>query len=186
MSFLSTIFGCNSNSREKKIVEIDGEKIETIPSKYPLEANYGLKDLTDDQMSNFAAILLKTKPLLEKYSYNHNDTNNIDARILDLVLEKWKHDKSYDKASKEEIIEMIGCAFGQDIVDDLDCEWKVLTDEYGTDFTVIHKKYKINGFPFSSVLKAIDEDRQGSLYDIKLVMKKGILDAENGADYEER
>lgn len=184
MGFLGSLFGCKSEKSEKKTIEIDDKKIETVESENPLSADYQLEDLNKNQKDEFIKILARSEVLIKKYSTKEEDIFN--AENLDFVLEKWKSDTSNDKESVDEIVELIGCAFGQDVVDKLDCEWKILTDEYGTDFTVIHKKYKINGFPFSSVLKAIEENRVGSLNDIKLLMKKNIIDAENSGDYDER
>ncbi len=186
MGLLSFLFGCKSKSGEKQIIEVDGKKINTVESENPLGGDYGLKDLTEQQKSKFDEILVKAKQVIEQYIDVQNANNVFNATNLDVVLEKWKEDSRTDKVSQDNLIEMIGCAFGQNIIDDLDCEWQILTDEYGTDFTVIHKKYKINGFPFSSVFKAIDQDRKGSLNEIKLLLKKNITDAKNGADYDER
>lgn len=148
-----------------------------------MSADYGLQDLSDKQKSDFRAILRNTEKFIQKYS---DQKEFYDAENLDYVLEQWKMDKSVTKSNKNDVVEMLGCAFGQDLINSLDCEWQILTDEYGTDFTVIHKKYKINGFPFSSVLKAIEEDRKESLNGIKLILKKNIEDAKNGAEYDER
>jgi hypothetical protein len=186
MGFLSALFGTKKSQGQNQIVEIDGKKIEIVKSENPIESNYGLKDLSQEHLDHFKDLLERAQIFIKKYNDSRLPESIYDSRTLDFVLEKWKLNESNDKESQEEVIEIIGCAFGQDIVKELNCEWKLLTDEYGTDYTVIHKKYKINGFPFSSVLKAIEENRNGSLYDIKLVLKKNILDAESGADFDKR
>lgn len=109
-----------------------------------------------------------------------------DSNILDEVLEKWRQNKNNTKEKPEYVIEALGAAFGQDIANTLNCEWKILTDQYGSDLTVIHKKYKVNGFPFSSVEKAYTENRIASLYAIKLTIKKNIQDAESGGELQQR
>ena len=148
-----------------------------------MSSDYGLQDLSDKQKAEFSTILENAENFIQKYSDKEEFLN---AENLDYVLEQWKLDKSATKSDKNDVVEMLGCAFGQDLINSLNCEWQILTDEYGTDFTVIHKKYKINSFPFSSVLKAIEEDRKESLNGIKLILKKNIEDAKNGAEYDER
>lgn len=186
MGFLSSFFGTKKSQRKKMTVEIDGEKIEIVKSENPVDSGFGLQDLSKEHLDYFKDNLEKAQRIIKKYNESRLPENLYDSRTLDFVLEKWKLDKSNDKENQEKIIEILGSAFGQDIVNELNCEWKLLTDEYGTDYTVIHKEYKINGFPFSSVLKAIEEGRKGSLNDIKLILKKNILDAESGADFDKR
>lgn len=183
MGFFSSLFGCKSDNTKKSVVEIDGKEIPIIESENPMSSDYGLQDLSDKQKAEFNTILNNAEIFILKYSDKEEFLN---AENLDYVLEQWKLDKSTTKSDKNDVVEMLGCAFGQDLINSLNCEWQILTDEYGTDFTVIHKKYKINGFPFSSVLKAIEEDRKESLNGIKLILKKNIEDAKSGAEYDER
>ena len=183
MGFFSALFGCKSDITKKNTVEVDGQQIQTIESENPLSPDFVLQDLNDKQKKAFSAILKSAESFIKKYSDKEDYQN---AENLDYVLEQWKNDKSVTKSNKNDVVEMLGCAFGQDIINSLNCEWQVLTDKYGSDFTVIHKKYKINGFPFSSVDKAIEEDRKESLNGIRLVLKKNIEDAQNGAGYDER
>ncbi len=183
IGLFSSLFGCKSDNSKKSTVEVDGQEVQVIESEDPDGADYHLQDLSEEQVAGFTAILDNAEVFIKKYS---DQEDFLKAENLDYVLEQWKVDQSNTKASKNEVVEMLGCAFGQDLINSLDCEWQVLTDQYGTDFTVIHKKYKINGFPFSSVLKAIEEDRKESLGGIKLVLKKNITDALNGEGYDER
>ena len=60
------------------------------------------------------------------------------------------------------MVEALGAALGQDIVSSLNCDWQLLTDQYGSDLTVIHKKYKVNDFHFLSAQKAYTENKVGS------------------------
>ena len=184
MGFFSSLFGCKTDNSKKNTVEVDGKEIQITESQNSMGSNYGLTDLNEEQKKEFDEILKNSKEFISSYSTKKEDILN--SENIDYVLEKWKSDSSSNKKSKNEVVELLGCAFGQDLINNLDCEWQILTDEYGTDFTVIHKKYKINGFPFSSVLKAIEEDRKESLNGIKLILTKNISDAENGADYDIR
>lgn len=184
MGFFTFLLSCKSDNSKKEILKINGKEVQTVESENPLSSEYGLRNLDENQKNEFNEILKKSKIFIGSYSDKKEDI--INSENLDYVLEQWKLDSSSNKKDKNEVVELLGCAFGQDLINNLNCEWQILTDEYGTDFTVIHKEYKINGFPFSSVLKAIEEDRKESLNGIKLMFKKNILEIENGAEYETR
>jgi len=179
----SIITGCKTDKPKEKIVNIDGKEIITVESDNLVSTENTMKDLSVDQMKKFKNHLKEAEVFIRKYS---NEENYLNAKNLDDVLGKWIADKSSSKKDKEKVVEMIGCAFGQDIINDFDFEWQILTDEYGTDFTVIHKEFKINGFPFSSVEKAIEQNRKGSLENIKLVLKNNINKALQEADVQKR
>lgn len=177
------MFGCK-NEPKKETIEVDGKKINATTST---ENNYeySLADLTKEQTDFIADKTARAKVFIKKY---HSAPASVpfDSKLLDEVLLTWANSHSADKESAEEVIDIIGTAFGQGLVNELNCEWKQLTDEYGTDITVINKKYMVNSFPFSSVEKVVTEDNPRSLDEIKLILKSQILDAENGGDIQER
>ncbi|TXN37740.1 hypothetical protein FVB32_05475 [Flagellimonas hymeniacidonis] len=162
---------------EEKTVVIDGQEIETTESEGRPSSNTSLKELTEEQLQLIEKDIEKAKIFAEKYSKVNQGI--LESKNLDLILNAWKMDLSPEKESEELVVALIGSAFGQNIVDNLDCEWKVLSDEYGTDLTVIHKEYKINGFPYSSVYKAIVEEREKSLDGIELIIKSKIQEAKS-------
>lgn len=177
------MFGCK-NEPKKETIEVDGKKINATTST---ENNYeySLADLTKEQTNFIADKTARAKVFIKKY-HPAPASVSFDSKLLDEVLLTWANSHSADKESAEEVIDIIGAAFGQGLVNELNCEWKQLTDEYGTDMTVIHKKYMVNSFPFSSVEKVVTEDNPRSLDEIKLILKSQILDAENGGDIQER
>ena len=188
MGILSFLFGCKASESKKQTVEVDGKKIETVKSENPMSPKYKLTDLTLDQTNHNKSSLIKFEMINSKYG-NKNKTfeSQFDAENIDFILEEWKKDKSNNRVDQNQLIDILGSAFGQNIVDDLNFEWKIWTDEYGSDITIIDKKIVLNGFPFSSVYKAIDQNRVGSLNDIKLLLKKNLEDANAGkADYQIR
>lgn len=183
MGLLSVIFGCKSQSKKETIVS-DGKSINVTTST---SENYkiDLADLNNEQVKFIQDKLVEAKILIRKY-YQDSIDKLFDSKIIDQVLSNWRNDMSKDKKSAEEIIDIFGAAFGQGIVDELNCEWKVLTDQYGTDLTVVNKRFVVNGFPFSSVQKVVKEDNPRSLDDIKLVLKKQIEEAEEKGNVDER
>jgi len=93
---------------------------------------------------------------------------------LDTSIENWKNADQKSREKTEEVIDMIGALFGQTLSEKLNFEWQLITDQYGTDFTVIDKKYFVNGFPFSSVQKSVLEYRQNALSEIYELIKEQL------------
>ncbi len=151
----------------------------------PLNANYQLADLTPELKKYIDDKLKEAEGLIIKYNGKLPDSK-YDANILDHVFEKWRQGNDLKKETAEYVIEALGAALGQDIVNSLNCGWQVLTDQYGSDLTVIHGKYKVNGFPFSSAEKAFNENRVGSFQSIKLTLKHHIQEAEKTGEVQVR
>lgn len=150
-----------------------------------LDANYVLQDLTSEQTKHIKDKLKEAEILIMKYN-GQLSQNKYDSKNLDKVFLDWSNSKEPSKESAEYVVEALGAAFGQDIVNSLNYEWQLLTDKYGTDITVIHKIYNVNGFPFSSAQKAYEQKRVGSFEEIKKILKENIEDAKKTGEVKER
>jgi hypothetical protein len=171
MGLLSFIFGC-TDKPNKKTIEVDKQSINVISTEGEENYKYDLIDLTAEQRDFINQNVSHSKKVISKY-LGDGSGGTVDSKALDKVLAKWSTSTG-NKESAKELVDAIGAAFGQEIVDELDFEWKVITDQYGTDITVIHKKYVVNGFPFSSVQKAVTEENPRSLDDIRLMLKSQV------------
>jgi hypothetical protein len=173
---LSFLWSCKNKPQTETFI-VSGDTVQAQTSTTGYE-DAELSDLNTEQIQFINGRLKDAVELVRKYC-GHASGNNFDSKTLDLALDRWRRDPDSTKKTAEEIVDIIGAAFGQGIVDELDCEWKILTDEYGDSFVVIHKKYFVNGFPFSSVEKAATETEPRSLNDIKTLIKKAIQDSEH-------
>lgn len=181
MGILGSLFSSKQSQAQEGVVEAEGRKIEITNSPYSADVKNGIADLTKDDLDRIEGILRRSTVFISKYATKPLKGSPFASETLDFVLEAWQVDGSTSKESQDEAVELLGCAFGQGIVEELNYEWKMLTDEFGTDYTVMDKQFKIHGFPFSTVLKAIEEKRAvGALSDVKLVLKKNSLDAVSG------
>jgi Domain of unknown function (DUF3806) len=151
----------------------------------PLDANYQLADLPIEVKAHIDNKLKEAEDLIIKY-IGRLPSTKFDTNTLDEVIGKWRKSTDPNKEKPEYVIEALGSAFGQDIVNTLNCEWKVLTDQQGSDLTVIHKKYKVNGFPFSSAEKAVTENKADYFQTIKLAIKHHIAEAQKNGEVQER
>lgn len=189
IGLFSFLLGCKDNSQKTvtETFQVDGDTITTksTESSGGPDADYQLADLTPELKKHINDKLKEAEGLIIKYN-GQLPTSRYDANILDQVFEKWRQSNDKKKESPEYVVEALGGALGQDIVNSLGCDWQILTDQYGSDLTVIHKKYKINGFPFSSVEKAFTENKVGSFQSIKLIIKNHLQEAEKSGLVQER
>ena len=188
MGLFSILFGCKdkSNKTVPETFQIDGDTVTTKSSEGDKKlADYELTNLEPDVQQHIKDKLTEAETLIIKYN-GELPSEKYNSNILDEVFEKWRKSKDIKKEKPEYVIEALGAALGQDIVNSLDCEWHILSDDYGTDLAVIHKKYKINGFPFSTVEKAFTENKTGTFQGVKLILKQQIQEAVTSGQVEER
>jgi Domain of unknown function (DUF3806) len=188
MGLFSFLFGCKdkSNKTKTETFQIDGDTVTTKSSDGNKKlADYELANLNPDVQQHIKEKLVEAETLIIRYNGQLPSTK-YDAKILDEVFEKWRKNTDKNKEKPEFVVEALGAALGQDIVNSLDFEWQVLTDQYGSDLTVVHKKYKVNGFPFSTAEKAFTEKKVGNFQGVKLTLKQQIQEAETSEQVEER
>ena len=91
------------------------------------------------------------------------DVNELRLEDYDKAFELWQNDKQSDY-SDAQVIEIIGGYLGNKCVKDLDMEWSVVTDEYGTDYAVRSNEVEVTTYPFSAVLKRIEDGNSGFIH----------------------
>ena len=184
----SLLLGCKENPKKTttETFQVDGDTITTKSTESGnLGADYHLADLIPELKKHIEDKLKEADALILRYN-GQIPSSKYDANTLDFVFDKWRKSNDPTKESPEFVVEALGAALGQDIVNSFNCDWKMLTDQYGSDITVIHKKYKVNGFPFSSAEKAYTENRSGSFQSIKQTIKHHIQEAEKSGEVQER
>ena len=182
ITLLTFLIACKDKPKQET-VEVDGQSV-NVTTATEDNYEYELIDFTKEQTDFLRQDLDFARQLVSKYLKKKVD-NPFDSKTLDLVLDEWSKSTT-DKESVEEVVDAIGGAFGQGIVDELDFEWKIITDQHGTDRVVIHKKYVINGFPYSSVKKIVTEENPRSLDDIKLILKSQVETADKTGEVDLR
>ncbi len=94
----------------------------------------------------------------------------------DEAFRSWQFDYTppYDD---QKVVQIIGGYLGNKCIADFDMEWVIVTDEYGTDFAVCSKEVKLMSFPFSTVLKRIEDHEfnfvEGVYYSLKEMLSNG-------------
>ncbi|MDH5786239.1 MAG: DUF3806 domain-containing protein, partial [Chromatiales bacterium] len=83
---------------------------------------------------------------------------NPSLKDYDEAFRLWQIEKER-RYTEQQIIEILGACLGNKLITDFQMEWVVVTDEYGTDFAVRGKRFEIISFPFSSVVKRIENNQ---------------------------
>lgn len=98
---------------------------------------------------------------------------NYTAKDLDELVFLWNNKKiSFNHINEEQFVGAIGAAFGHYLNMEVGTVWEIVSDEYGTDYSCISKTIVFQLFPFSSVWKALEQNREDSLNGIVLLVKE--------------
>lgn len=122
--------------------------------------------------------LLRAEDLLADHNGGQN-FKSFTAEMLDKIIDLWNDDITQFECTENEFINSVGAAFGHFLNKMIGSEWILLTDEYGTDYSCQIDEINLRAFPFSSVLKAIEQKRESSLDMIYLMLKQKKIELEN-------
>lgn len=113
-------------------------------------------------------------------AYGQPQSEN-ELKQYDEAFKAWQR-STEKRHSDQEVINLLGAYLGQRMVSELDMEWVVVTDQYGQDYAVRHKKSELMSFPFSSVAKRIEDKEHDFIHGVYHVLRHQI---ENG-DWKQR
>lgn len=163
----------NKEEFEHKSFEIEGRTVE-YKTKVVEKVEQDLLNLGDKEKEFIAYCLVDAEILLKQLNSNI-DLSNYRASDLDELIHLWLHRQSFFKlVSEEEFVNAVGAGFGNCLNKTYNTVWTIVSDEYGTDFACISENPNFQTFPFSSVWKAIEENRERSLQAIMDLIKKHI------------
>ena len=176
---------CNNNSTmdkkyneltdkdyEHKVDTVDGEEIyfkTAVSASIP-------QDFVNLDMSQKLFIkhyLEGADTLIRKHQPNFT-IDNYTPQTLDNIIDLWNADSTKFTCSKNYFVNTVGTAFGQFLVKAYKMKWTMVTDEYGTDYATTISELNLSNFPLNSVVKAIEQKREGSLQQISLITKRQI------------
>ncbi len=101
--------------------------------------------------------------------------DNYTAEDLDELLYLWNNKKiEFPYTDEQQFVNAIGSAFGHYLNKEVKTVWTIVNDEYGTDYACVGTTHSFQLFPFSSVWKAIEQNREKSLDGIVLVVKNNL------------
>ena len=105
------------------------------------------------------------------------DSPDSGLELYDQAFRAWQLAESPSHSSQH-VVEVLGSILGNKLVDDLDMEWILLNDEYGTDFAVRSKRFEVMAFPFSTVVKRIENNEHDFMVGVYYAVKDRIESGE--------
>ena len=121
----------------------------------------------------FAAWATEAEAFLSAYGTPQSEN---ELKQYDEAFKAWQ-DSTTKKHSDQDVINALGAFLGQRMVQDFDIEWVMVTDQYGQDYAVRHKTSELMSFPFSSVMKRIEDKEHDFIHGVYHVVKHEV---ENG------
>lgn len=162
---------------EHKVDTVDGDTLyyktavsENIPQDFT--------NLNTTQKLFVKHFLQSADTLIRKYQPPAT-IDNFTAKTLDNIIDLWNSDSSKFTCTENNFVNTIGVAFGHLLVNTFKMKWTMVKDEYGTDYATTLSEIKLTNFPLNSVVKAIEQKREGSLQQIILINKKQIAEIKN-------
>jgi hypothetical protein len=104
--------------------------------------------------------------------YLGKDLVNPAPDELDAIFTAWAHSPERAATSDEEIVQILGAAFGKHCVAALDMRWVVVTDSDGSAAALQGVARAFRGFPFHSIWKRIRSNEQEFFVPIFVSLRK--------------
>jgi len=81
---------------------------------------------------------------------------HLDAGLLDRAFRAWRHERVGPEIPAQAIVECLGSAFGEYLVDTLKATWLVVEDNLGTDFAIREPRQALLTYPLAVVSKRLN------------------------------
>lgn len=94
-----------------------------------------------------------------KLSMRYGSGGTLDPAQLDAIFSRWKQERE-KKESAQEVVDGLGAAFGQFLVESTGFGWRMITDQYGTEYAVEHPNWELTTFPRTVVEKRIESGEE--------------------------
>lgn len=96
--------------------------------------------------------------------YGVAPASQVSPATLDVVFQTWWNDRGDDRVSDEGIVNCLGCLFGELIRVKFSSEWKIVTDDFGTDLAlqVVTPNHTWEITPLAFVAKRVQSNENES------------------------
>lgn len=105
------------------------------------------------------------------------DVTEPSLKDYDAAFRAWQLDES-SEYTDQQVIQLVGGYLGNKCVDDFDMEWVTVTDEFGTDYAVRSTRVEVMSFPFSTVLKRIEDKKYDFVHGVYYTIKEMLTNGE--------
>lgn len=105
------------------------------------------------------------------------DVAEPSLKDYDAAFRSWQQDES-SPYTDQQVIQLVGGYLGNKLVADFDMVWVTVTDEYGTEYAVRSTKVEVMSFPFSTVLKRIEDKKHDFVHGVYYTVKEMLTNDE--------
>lgn len=159
---------------EHRIDTVDGEEVFYKSATSQVDPAQKFRALNNQQKMFIKEQLNLADTFLQKFQNKINIYNYTPENLDNIAL--WNEDSSKFNSSKSAFVNAIGVAFGTYLINKYKMTWAIVSDSYGEDYATTLAEFHFSNFPLNSVLKAIDQNREGSLQQIYLLTKRDIIE----------
>ena len=150
----------------------EGTIIAKKSTEDPIEQKF--TSLTDEQRDSIKAWELAAHSFVKAYL---GDDAEVSLKSCDEAFFAWQREEN-KRFTDSQVISYLGAYLGQKCVEDLEMEWKIITDEYGSDYAVEYTKGLVHAFPLSSVAKRVEANTHEFMYPVFYAIKQNIKDGD--------
>jgi hypothetical protein len=129
---------------------------------------------TTQEIRNIGALASQAKGFVETY---RPGVQKPALKDFDEAFRVWQRER-IRRFTEKQVVEILGAHLGSRLVEELDMEWVVVTDKYGTDYAVRAKKSEVMSFPFSSVAKRVEDNKYDFMVGVYHTVKQMIASGE--------
>ena len=168
--------GCNDISSQPKPIQVntpDGTIVADESTVDPMPQM--IQVITGSELARLQKLGSDAPDFLAKYLPN---TPTANLKDYDSAFRAWQLSTSRQHTDAE-VVQILGGYLGNKCVADLDMEWVKVTDEYGTDYAIRSKTVESMAFPFSTVMKRVEDNEYDFLYGVYHSIKDSISKSRN-------
>ena len=157
---------------EKKNVQTPNGQIEmTVTEVDPIPQE--IKELSSEELQSIKSDANRAAYFIASFT-NSYQKNDYTLKHLDHAFEGWINSGNQSEFNESEVIKIVGSAFGEYCVKNLNMRWVKVSDKYGTDYAIRSQVKDIMGFPYSSVLKSINAKEHTFMIPVYCSLKQEI------------
>jgi hypothetical protein len=171
ISVLLFFCGCSRMTEESRETRVSTPEGEVVANDFNVDSfPQSISVVTGDQLGRLQALDDAGTEFVAHYVPKVTEPTLKD---YDAAFRAWQLDDA-PPYTEQQVVEIVGSYLGNQCVADFDMEWVTVVDEYGTDFAVRSKKVELMSFPFSTVLKRIEDKQYDFVYGVYWTIHKKL------------
>lgn len=167
--------GCNPQANPPREIQIDTPDGEmTVLQTTEDAVSQKIEVVRGDELQRLQTLANQGPEFVAHYL---PEVTTPGLKDYDAAFAAWQRDAA-PPFNARQVVEIVGGYLGNKCVADLEMEWILLTDQYGSDYAVRGVKNEVTSFPFAAVQKRIDDNKHDFVYGIYYAIKQQLASGE--------